>query len=131
MLRATRGQLPTALSLTTSLDEIWAAAGPLLGFLFADYKEPSKAKRYYMDKVPTGTFKAAMERLNWLHFRLHPKTMNLKMVMADYMADLDQLHKASTFSAAALKQHLAKRDKVLSEAHTLGTDRKTLEEMMH
>jgi hypothetical protein len=131
MLRAARGQLPTTLSLTTSLDEIWAASGPLLGFLFADYKDPSKAKRFYLDKVPTGTFKAAMDRLSSLHFRLHPRTRSLKMVMADYMTDLDRLNKTPTFTAFALKQHLEIRDKVLSEAHTLGTDRKTLEEMLH
>jgi hypothetical protein len=51
--------------------------------------------------------------------------------MAEYMTSLDQMHRASSFSAGSLRQHLLKRDKVLSEAHTLGTDRKTLEEMLH
>ena len=72
-----------------------------------------------------------MERLNWLQMRLHPKTQNLKMAMADYMVSLDQLHRASTFSAGTLKQHLEKRDRVLGEAHKMGVDRKVLEEMMH
>ncbi|MBI5394041.1 MAG: hypothetical protein HZA91_01960, partial [Verrucomicrobia bacterium] len=131
MLRSAGGRMPLTLSLGGSLEEIWAAAGPLLGFLFADNKEPEKSKRYYFEKVPTATFKAAMERLNWLQFRLHPKTQALKMAMADYMTSLDQMHRQSSFSAGALRQHLVKRDKVLSEAHLLGTDRKTLEEMMH
>ncbi|MBI5821232.1 MAG: hypothetical protein HZA88_19860 [Verrucomicrobia bacterium] len=131
MLRVANNQLPATLSLGGSLDEIWAAPGPLLGFLFADYKEPEKSKRYYFDKVPSGAFKAAMDRLNWLQFRLHPKTRELKAAMVDYMVSLDQLHRQSAFSSGTLRLHLAKRDKVLSEAHLLGTDRKTLEEMMH
>ena len=131
MLRVANNQLPATLSLGGSLDEIWAAAGPLLGFLFSDYKEPEKSKRYYFDKVPSGAFKAAMDRLNWLQFRLHPKTRELKTAMVDYMISLDQLHRQSAFSSGTLKLHLVKRDKVLSEAHILGTDRKTLEEMMH
>ncbi|MFA5193226.1 MAG: SUMF1/EgtB/PvdO family nonheme iron enzyme [Verrucomicrobiia bacterium] len=131
MLRVANNQLPATLSLGGSLDEIWAAPGPLLGFLFADYKEPEKSKRYYFDKVPSGAFKAAMDRLNWLQFRLHPKTRDLKMAMVDYMISLDQLHRQSAFSSGTLRLHLTKRDKVLSEAHLLGTDRKTLEEMMH
>jgi hypothetical protein len=131
MLRANAGRIPNTLSLGGSLEEIWAAAGPLLAFLFADYKQPDKSKRYYFEKVPAAAFKAAMDRLNWLQFRLHPKTRDLRTALADYMTSLDQLHRQSTFSSATLKQHLAKRDKVLSEAHLLGTDRKTLEEMMH
>ncbi|MCX6899221.1 MAG: hypothetical protein NT105_11010 [Verrucomicrobia bacterium] len=131
MMRAANNQLPTTLSLGGSLDEIWAAAGPLLGFLFTDYKEPQKSKRYYFEKVPSGAFKAAMERLNWLQMRLHPKALDLKTAMSDYMVSLDQLHRQSAFSAGTLRLHLAKRDKVLSEAHLLGTDRKALEEMMH
>ncbi|MFA6563613.1 MAG: S16 family serine protease [Verrucomicrobiia bacterium] len=131
MIRAANNQLPATLSLGGSLDEIWAAAGPLLGFLFTDYKEPQKSKRYYFEKVPSGAFKAAMERLNWLQMRLHPKTRDLKTAMTDYMASLDQLHRQSAFSAGTLRLHIAKRDKVLSEAHLLGTDRKALEEMMH
>jgi len=131
MMRAANNQLPATLSLGGSLDEIWAAAGPLLGFLFTDYKEPQKSKRYYFEKVPSGAFKAAMERLNWLQMRLHPKARDLKTAMSDYMVSLDQLHRQSAFSAGTLRLHLAKRDKVLSEAHLLGTDRKTLEEMMH
>ncbi|MBI5819548.1 MAG: hypothetical protein HZA88_11230 [Verrucomicrobia bacterium] len=131
MLRVANNQLPVTLSLGGSLDEIWAAPGPLLGFLFSDYKEPEKSKRYYFEKVPSGAFKAAMDRLNWLQFRLHPKTRELKTAMVDYMISLDQLHRQSAFSSGTLRLHLAKRDKVLSEAHLLGTDRKTLEEMMH
>jgi len=131
MMRAANNQLPATLSLGGSLDEIWAASGPLLGFLFTDYKEPQKSKRYYFEKVPSGAFKAAMERLNWLQMRLHPKARDLKTAMTDYMVSLDQLHRQSAFSAGTLRLHLAKRDKVLSEAHLLGTDRKTLEEMMH
>ncbi|MBI5821591.1 MAG: SUMF1/EgtB/PvdO family nonheme iron enzyme [Verrucomicrobia bacterium] len=131
MLRVANNQLPATLSLGGSLDEIWAAPGPLLGFLFSDYKEPEKSKRYYFEKVPSGAFKAAMDRLNWLQFRLHPKTRELKTAMVDYMLSLDQLHRQSAFSSGTLKLHLIKRDKVLSEAHLLGTDRKTLEEMMH
>ncbi len=131
MLRVANNQLPATLSLGGSLDELWAAPGPLLGFLFSDYKEPEKSKRYYFDKVPSGAFKAAMDRLNWLQFRLHPKTRELKTAMVDYMLSLDQLHRQSAFSSGTLKLHLAKRDRVLSEAHLLGTDRKTLEEMMH
>ncbi len=131
MLRAANNQLPVTLSLSGSLDEIWAAAGPLLGFLFSDYKEPEKSKRYYFEKVPSGAFKAAMDRLNWLQFRLHPKARELKTTLVDYMLSLDQLHRQSAFSSGTLKLHLAKRDRVLSEAHILGTDRKTLEEMMH
>ena len=131
MLRVANNQLPATLSLGGSLDELWAAPGPLLGFLFSDYKEPEKSKRYYFEKVPSGAFKAAMDRLNWLQFRLHPKTRELKTAMVDYMISLDQLHRQSAFSSGTLKLHLVKRDKVLSEAHILGTDRKTLEEMMH
>ncbi|MBI5684122.1 MAG: hypothetical protein HZC54_03485 [Verrucomicrobia bacterium] len=131
MMRAANNRLPATLSLGGSLDEIWAAAGPLLGFLFTDYKEPEKSKRYYFEKVPSGAFKAAMERLNWLQMRLHPKARDLKTAMSDYMVSLDQLHRQSAFSSGTLRLHLAKRDKVLSEAHLLGTDRKTLEEMMH
>ena len=131
MLRAANNQLPNALSLGGSLDEIWAAAGPLLGFLFADYKEPDKSKRYYMERVPSEAFKTAMERLNWLQMRLHPKTRDLRGAMADYMASLDQLHRATTFSSVMLKTHLEKRDRVLGEALRLGVDRKVLEEMMH
>ena len=131
MLRVANNQLPATLSLGGSLDEIWAAAGPLLGFLFSDYKEPEKSKRYYFEKVPSGAFKAAMDRLNWLQFRLHPKARELKTAMVDYMISLDQLHRQSAFSSGTLRLHLTKRDKVLSEAHILGTDRKTLEEMMH
>ena len=71
-----------------------------------------------------------MDRLNWLQFRLHPKARELKTAMVDYMLSLDQLHRQSAFSSGALKLHLVKRDKVLSEAHLLGTDRKTLEEMI-
>ena len=131
MLRAAGNRLPATLSLGGSLDEVWAAAGPFLNFLFTKYDEPEKSKRYYFDKVPSGAFKAAMERLNWLQMRLHPKARELKTAMADYIVSLDQLHRQSTFSAGTLRLHLAKRDKVLSEAHLLGTDRKTLEEMMH
>ncbi|MFZ2639407.1 MAG: SUMF1/EgtB/PvdO family nonheme iron enzyme, partial [Verrucomicrobiia bacterium] len=131
MLRVANNQLPATLSLGGSLDEIWAAPGPLLGFLFADYKAPEKSKRYYFEKVPSGAFKAAMDRLSWLQFRLHPKTRELKAAMVDYMISLDQLHRQSAFSSGTLRLHLTKRDKVLSEAHLLGTDRKTLEEMMH
>ena len=131
MLRAANNQLPNALSLGESLEQIWAAAGPLLGFLFADYKEPEKSKRYYFDRVPKETTKMALERLDWLQMRLNPKTRDLKVAMVDYMVSLDQLHRASTFSSGTLKQHLEKRDRVLGEAHKLGVDRKVLEEMMH
>jgi Lon protease (S16) C-terminal proteolytic domain len=131
MLRAANNQLPATLSLGGSLEEIWSVAGPLLGFLFADYSEPDKSKRYYMERVPAETFKGAMERLNWLQMRLHPKTRDLRAAMADYMVSLDQLHRAPTFSAVTLRQHLEKRDRVLGEAHKLGVDRKVLEEMMH
>lgn len=34
-------------------------------------------------------------------------------------------------SSNAYQEFLAKRDKVVTEAYKLGTDRKTLEEMMH
>ena len=131
MLRAANNQLPNALSLGESLEQIWAAAGPLLGFLFADYKEPEKSKRYYFDRVPKETTKMALERLDWLQMRLNPKTRDLKVAMVDYMVSLDQLHRASTFSSGTLRQHLEKRDRVLGEAHKLGVDRKVLEEMMH
>ena len=111
---------------------LWAAAGPLLGFLFSDYKEPEKSKRYYFDKVPSGAFKAAMDRLNWLQFRLHPKARELKTAMVDYMLSLDQLHRQSAFSSGALKLHLVKAGQGAERgSHPAGTDRKTLEEMMH
>ena len=103
----------------------------MLGFLFADYKEPEKSKRYYMERVPSEAFKTAMERLNWLQMRLHPKTRDLRAAMADYMVSLDQLHRASAFSAGTLRLHLDKRDRVLGEALKMGVDRKVLEEMMH
>ncbi len=131
MLRAANNQLPNALSLGESLEQVWAAAGPLLGFLFADYKEPEKSKRYYMDRVPKETTKMSLERLDWLQMRLHPKARDLKVAMVDYMVSLDQLHRMPTFSSGTLRQHLEKRDKVLGEAGKLGVDRKALEEMMH
>ncbi|MBI5685678.1 MAG: hypothetical protein HZC54_11410 [Verrucomicrobia bacterium] len=93
--------------------------------------DPVKSKRYYMDRVPAATFKAAQERLNWLQMRLHPKARDLKVAMADYMSSLDQLHRASSFSSGTLRMHLERRDRVLGEAHKLGVDRKVLEEMMH
>ena len=131
MLRAANNQLPSTLSLGESLEQVWAAAGPLLGFLFADYKEPEKSKRYYMSRVPKETTKMALDRLEWLQMRLHPKARDLKVAMVDYMVSLDQLHRMSTFASGTLRQHLEKRDKVLGEAGKLGVDRKVLEEMMH
>lgn len=131
MLRAAAGQLPSALSLEASLDEIWAAARPLIGFLFVKYTEPKKNTRYRFEQVPMEPFKTAVQRLSWLQMRMHQKTEDLRMALMDFMISLNRLHQQSTFSPPALKQHLDKRDKVFGEAIKIGTDRKALEDMMH
>jgi hypothetical protein len=68
--------------------------------------------------------------LNWLDTRLHPKTKDLKTAMADFIGSLEALRRQSGVSSSAYQQHMTKRDKVLGEITRIGTDRKTLEELM-
>jgi hypothetical protein len=132
MLRAANNQLPTTLSLSASIEEIWAASALMRGCLM-DEKTPDAKKdtRYRVTKLPAEAIKAALDRLSWLDSRLHPKTRDFKNAMADYIQSLDYLRRQSGASSTAYSTNLAKRDRVLGELVKLGTDRNTLEEMMH
>ena len=132
MLRAANNQLPTTLSLSASMEEIWAASALMRGYLLDD-KPPDAKKntRYRADNMPAEAIKVALDRLTWLDTRLHPKTKDLKNAMYDYIQSLDNLRRQSGGNTVAYSHNLAKRDKVLGEVVKLGMDKNALEELMH
>ncbi|MBI5819345.1 MAG: hypothetical protein HZA88_10185 [Verrucomicrobia bacterium] len=132
MLRTANYQLSNVLSLQASMEEIWAAAGPMMFTLYSirmtDAKKDEAASPI---RIPAETVKIALDRLTWLDPRLHPKTKELKAAMADYVSSFDDLRRQTPLTAAATEKHQAKKDKLLGEINKIGTDRKILEEMMH
>jgi hypothetical protein len=132
MLRAANNQLAPTLSLRTSLDEIWLAATPLLVGLLEKHSDPKAYHRFSLKKVPDDVIKGMQGKLGGLQFRVHTKTRNLLLAINEYTATIYQLmHQPTTISRGTYEQFLAKKEKVLGEASSLGSDRKTLEEMMH
>ncbi len=132
MLRAASNRLPATLSLSASLGEIWSASAPVHKHLFEEESAEAKKNAFYpAPKLPPGVVKVALERINWLNTRLHPKAKDLKVAMADYLGHMDMLRQQAGVSDSTHSLNLAKRDRVLSELVKLGTDRNTLEELMH
>lgn len=132
MLRAANNQLPTTLSLNGSIEEIWAASALMRGYLLDEKApDPKKNTRFRATQVPAEAIKVAQERLAWLENRLHPKTRDFRGTMYDYIQSLDYLRRQGGASNTAYSHYLARRDRVLGELIKLGTDRNTLEEMMH
>ncbi|MBI5685679.1 MAG: hypothetical protein HZC54_11415 [Verrucomicrobia bacterium] len=132
MLRAANNQLPATLSLSSSLEEIWAASTLLKGYLFNDKTPDAKEGEIYkVTKLPAEVVKVALDRLAWLDTRLHPKTKDLKNTMHEFITSLEFMRRQTAVNATFYSQYLVKRDKVLGELTKLGTDRKALEELMH
>ena len=132
MLKAASNQLSSTLSLSASLEEIWAASAAMKNFLFNDKTPDAKqGETYKVTKLPAETVKVALDRLSWLESRLHPKTRDFRNAMNEFIVMLDTMRRQGSSSSATYSQWLAKRDKVLGEITKLGTDRKTLEELMH
>ena len=132
MLRAANNQLPNTLSLSSSIEEIWAASALMHGYLLDDKApDPAKNTRYRTTQLPAEAIKVALDRLTWLDTRLHPKAKELKSAMYDYIQSLDNLRRQGGLSTTGYSHNLAKRDKVLGEFIKLGTDRNALEELMH
>ena len=132
MLRAANNQLAPTLTLETSLDEIWNATGALLPVLLNKDPDPTQFRRFKIAKISDETIKTASARLAWLHFRIHPKTRDLKLVITEYITTLTQMvNQPATISRQTFEQYLAKKEKVFGEATKIGTDRKALEELMH
>ena len=125
-------QLPNTLSLSSSIEEIWAASALMHGYLLDDKApDPAKNTRYRTTQLPAEAIKVALDRLTWLDTRLHPKAKELKSAMYDYIQSLDNLRRQGGLSTTGYSHNLAKRDKVLGEFIKLGTDRNALEELMH
>jgi hypothetical protein len=132
MLLGAHGQLPTKLSLASSLEETWWAAAPLLPSLFTDEgsatKKPDRTSTWH---VPEEVYRTMITRLTWLANRIHPKAHDLHTAMTEYVAALSAVNRPGQVSSFARQQCLAKRDKLLGESVKLGADRKVLEELMH
>ena len=125
-------QLPVTLSLSSSMEEIWAASTLMRGYLLDDKTpDPKKNTRYHIERLPAEAIKTALDRLLWLDTRLHPKTRDLKNAMYDFIQSLDYLRRQSGADVTTYTGYLGKRDKVVDELVKLGMDRKALEELMH
>jgi hypothetical protein len=132
MLLGARGQLPTKLSLSGSLEETWAVAAPLFPSLFSDEGTTTKkSDSNLVPHVPDEVIRTMNTRLNWLANRIHPKAHDLHTAMTEYVAALNGLNRPGQVSNFARQQGQAKRDKLLGESFKLGADRKVLEELMH
>ena len=100
--------------------------------LFDEKSADVKQNSFYVaPRFPAGAVKMALDRLNWLDTRLHPKTKDLKIAMVDYLGHMDLLRLQAGVSESTHSLNQAKRDRVLSELVKMGTDRNTLEELMH
>ena len=132
MLRMASNQLPVTLSLSSSMEEIWAASTLMRGYLLDDKTpDPKKNTRYHIERLPAEAIKTALDRLLWLDTRLHPKTRDFKNAMYDFIQSLDYLRRQSGADVTTYTGYLGKRDKVVDELVKLGMDRKALEELMH
>lgn len=130
MLRARNLQMPSALSLQSSMEEIWSAAGLMLYYLQPDMAPAAKGGQRHRIQVPREAATIALDRLKWLDTRLDPKTKNLKAAMVEFINGLEPLWQQSGFLPSTYKQLQAKRDKVWGETIKLDVDRSVLEEMM-
>ena len=132
MLKAANNELPTTLSLSSSLEEIWAASASFKGYLFNDKTPDAKQGAIYkVNSLPAETVKVALDRFEWLDSRLHPKTRDFKVSMTEFIRMLDSMRRQGSVNSTTYSQYLVKREKVIGELTKLGTDRKTLEELMH
>ena len=132
MLLGARGQLPTKLSLSGSLEETWAVAAPLFPSLFSDEGTATKkSDSNLVQHVPEEVIHTMNTRLTWLANRIHPKAHDLHTAMTEYVAALNGLNRPGQVSNFARQQGQAKRDKLLGESFKLGADRIVLEELMH
>lgn len=132
MLLGAQGQMPATLTLSSSLEETYWSAAPLLPLLFREEEAPAKkANRKDEWHMPDEVFQAVNERLTWLASRIHPKAKDLHLAMIDYVAALKVLGRPGVTNLFPRQQYLTKRDKLLGESLKLGADRKVLEELIH